>query len=170
MSSSLLELVYTRWQCLWGVSLRRARRPHEGVRYVKGWEAELIEHRTEPCIQRSEKSFEEGWAGIKTIFYIVPWKYRQSFLLLTCCHFSSGIESHKRKESNKDKSCVVTDQWVPCGKKGLLLYRKEKQEHPLPFSRELAQIEDLNIQAGTARQVLEQKTQTSWTPERKNSF
>jgi len=78
---------------------------------MKDWEGEFIEHRPEYYMQWTEKkSFEVRWVGKNIILCIVSWKYRQSFLLLTCCHISSGIDGHKRKESNKDRSCVVTDQ------------------------------------------------------------
>lgn len=73
--------------------------------------------------------------------------------------FSSRIESHRRKEWNKEKSWIVilliSEHHVE--RKVYVSIGKEQQEHPLLFSRELAQIEDLDIQASTARQVLEQK-------------
>lgn len=64
----------------------------------------------------------------KSLFYVVPWKSRLSFLLLPCCHYSSGIESHKRKESNNEKSGVVIDQSALCGKDDLCLYMKREAE------------------------------------------
>lgn len=142
---------------LWDVSSRMARRPHEGVRCMKNCEEEFIEHITEDYIQWSEKtSFEVSWVGKKTVFYVVPWKYRQSFHLLTCWHSSSDIDSHKKKESNKEKSCVDIGQYY-VQRKACVSMGKEKQEHPCLYSSRLAGTEDLDIQARIEKQVLEQK-------------
>lgn len=119
---------------------------------MRVWEGELIENRTEYCIQLSDKtSFKVSCLEKKAIFYIAPWKYEQSFLLLTCPHQSSTAQNHKRKESNQEKSWVLTDLKVLIEQKACVFVEKEKQKQPLLFSRDLGQIEHMDIQASTVR-------------------